>query len=267
MKKFYVLVLFVISIKSYSQIKLKIYNDKIKGGYQIFADNQEYCPVAVKIDFTLKNMSSSMGNHKIFVIPPRSERNFISELKLIKNGKYGFSYQSKFNYGNPALKIDTSYVYTLPFKATNSFKISQGYFGKGTHIRERALDFSLPIGTPIYAAREGVVVKVVDKNTKTCYKKECAKFNNVIIIFHKDGSFSDYAHIDTNSAQVKVGQQVLKGQLIAKSGNIGWSSGPHLHFCVYTQILSKRKFYETKFQFYEDGVPVVLRREGLYYLD
>lgn len=267
MKNIIIAFVTLISIKSFSQLKFKTFNEKIKGGYQVFADNDEYCPVSVKVNFTLNNMKSTKGNYKVFVIPPRSKRVFITELKVVKKGKYGFSYKTNYNYGNPLAKVDTSYVYNLPFAAKKSFTISQGYFGKRTHQGERSLDFKLPIGTDIYASREGIIVKVVDNNTKTCYKKECAKFNNEIIIYHKDGSFSNYSHINTNSAQIEIGNKVSKGQLIAKSGNIGYSSGAHLHFCVYTSQLNKRKFYETKFKIYEDGVPVVLRRKGVYYLD
>jgi murein DD-endopeptidase MepM/ murein hydrolase activator NlpD len=212
-------------------------------------------------------LKSYYGNHKIFIIPARSKRNIITTLKPEKKGRYGFRYKTKFNYGNPNHKMDTSYVYSLPFKAQKSFHISQGYFGKRTHNRERALDFALPIGTNIYAARDGVVIKVVDHNTKTCYNKECSKFNNEIIIYHNDGSFSNYLHINTNSSKVKVGEKIEKNQLIAQSGNIGWSSGPHLHFSVYTQKFKQKFYYETKFKVYKDGVPVILKREGVYYLD
>jgi murein DD-endopeptidase MepM/ murein hydrolase activator NlpD len=260
-------ILLLISLNSFSQIKLKTYHEKSSKGFLVFADNEEYCPLAVKVDFELDNMKSTNGNHRIFVIPPRAKRILISELKMIENGKFGFRYKTKSNYGNPNDKMDTSYVYSLPFKTQKSFKISQGYFGKRTHHRERALDFTLPIGTNIYAAREGVVIKVVDQNTKTCYKKECSKFNNEIIIYHNDGSFSNYVHINTNSAKVNVGEKIKKNQLIAQSGNIGWSSGPHLHFSVYTQKLERRFYYETKFKVYKDGVPLVLKREGVYYLD
>lgn len=266
MKKIVILFLFS-SIVCFGQVKLKTYYEKVKGGYVFLADNDEYCYVFVRLNFSLSNLKSSNGNNKIFVIPERSKRVLITELKAIKNGKYGFKYKTKFNFGNPASKMDTSYVYDLPFKPQKSIYISQGYFGKRTHQGQRALDFKLPIGTDIHAAREGVVIKVVDTNTRTCYKKGCEKYNNEIIIYHNDGSFSAYAHLDTNTAKVKVGQKVLKGQLIAKSGNIGYSSGPHLHFCVYTPQLNKRRFYETKFKIYEDGVPVILRREGVYYLD
>ena len=49
----------LLSTTAFSQLKLTIYNEKIATGYTIFADNDEYCPVSTKIDFELKNLSSS----------------------------------------------------------------------------------------------------------------------------------------------------------------------------------------------------------------
>ena len=255
-------------ISTYSQIKLKTYPKKTERGFEFLADNEEYCPVSVKVDFTLNNMSSSNGNNKVFVVPARTKGFVISKLKMIKSGKYSYRSKTRYNYGNH-LKVsnDTNYVYKLPFAKEKSFKISQGYYGARTHQNEKALDFSMPIGTDIYAARGGVVIKVVDKNTKTCYKKECMKYNNLILIYHKDGTFATYVHIDTNSAKVKVGDKIEKGQLIAKSGNIGWSSGPHLHFVVFNQKIGKRETLSTKFKVNEEGEPVFLKDEGVYLIN
>jgi len=248
-----------------SQIKLKAYSQKNEKEYKFLADNDEYCPVSIKVDFTLNNMTSSNGNHKIFVVPPRTKGFLISKLKRIKSGKYSFRFKTKYNYGNHLdVIIDSDFVYSLPYKKGDVFKLSQGYYGKRTHQNKNALDFSMPIGTDIYAARGGVVVKVVESNDKTCFKKECAKFNNVITIYHKDGTFSSYAHIDTNGALVGIGEIIEKGQLIAKSGNIGYSSGPHLHFEVYNQKMGKREAIKTKFKINDGKESVYLVEKEIY---
>ena len=210
-------------------------------------------------------MYSSKGNQHLFVVPARTKGAVLTELKSKKPGNYGYRFKTNFNYGN-TLKDNTEaiYNYNLPFKSGTAFKISQGYNGTKTHQNEFALDFSMPIGTPIFSIREGIVVKVVDHNTKTCYKKECSKFNNILLVYHKNGTFSEYSHIHTNSALVKPGDKITKGQLIAKSGNIGFSSGPHLHLVVFNQKIDKRETFKTKFKINDGTKAIYLEEKEMY---
>ena len=56
------------------------------------------------------------------------------------------------------------------------------------------------------------------------------------MILHDDGTMSVYAHIDLASVNVRPGLHVRAGRQIARSGNTGFSSGPHLHFAVQQNI-------------------------------
>jgi murein DD-endopeptidase MepM/ murein hydrolase activator NlpD len=85
--------------------------------------------------------------------------------------------------------------------------------------RHEGIDIPGPRGSSILASADGVVQYSGDD-----YKG----YGNLIILKHKNGLFSLYAHSKTNIA--KGGQKVLKGQLIAKLGSTGHSTGPHLHF-------------------------------------
>ena len=122
----------------------------------------------------------------------------------------------------------------------------------------------MPIGTELMAVREGVVVKVIDKNSKNCGKEECKKYNNLIIIYHPDGTFAEYTHIKQNGSKVKVGDKVSKGQLIGYSGNIGWSTGPHLHLVVFNQNLKNRKTLKTKFKIGDGSIIEYLAEKEEY---
>ncbi|WP_373941119.1 M23 family metallopeptidase [Polaribacter sejongensis] len=253
MNKYLFIFILLISYNSFSQLNFKTYFKKAENGFEFLADNNEYCPVSVEVDLELVNLSTSNGNFKTYLIPARTTGFVITTLKAIKAGSYKYNSKTRYNYGDFATKEKDiiaveEYIYNLPFKQGKKFKVSQGYNGTITHQKKNALDFLMPIGTDIYAAREGVVIKVVDHNTKTCVTKGCLEFNNFILIYHSDGTFSDYAHINTNSANVKPGDKVAKGQLIAKSGNIGWSTGPHLHFEVFKQEIIKRETLKTKFK-------------------
>ena len=55
--------------------------------------------------------------------------------------------------------------------------------------------------------------------------------NNVRIV-HADGTMAVYAHLELESVRVHVGDRVRAGQVLAASGDTGFTTGPHLHFCV-----------------------------------
>ncbi len=266
MRKRILCLFFILKLtNTFAQINIKTYSESIKDGYMCYADNNEACEVTFKVTFKLKNLRSSAGIEKTFVLPPNSKKNELSTLLSIKKRKYNFSYTTLSYYGNYLDKeYDSDYNYSLPFKNGDSIKVSQGYNGTISHQNKNQLDFKMPIGTEILSARNGTVIKVVDGNDKHCAKEECKKYNNYIIIAHNDGTFAEYAHIKRKGAKVKPGEKVEKGQLIALSGNVGWSTGPHLHFSVYFQRLQKRDFLKTKFKT-GDGSKSEFLSENQYY--
>lgn len=131
----------------------------------------------------------------------------------------------------PATIYDSNRPYALPFEKGYAADLYQGYFGTLSHEGEYSLDFLMPIGTRVLAARAGIIEKVVESNTSTCpITKNCEA--NYIYLRHSDGTQARYIHIDTNGACVQVGELVDQGDVIALSGHIGISSLPHLHFQV-----------------------------------
>ena len=85
------------------------------------------------------------------------------------------------------------------------------------------MDFSANIGTPVYATGDGVVKKV---GWQSGYGK-------IIIINHGFGYETWYAHL--NKYNVRVGQKVVRGEVIGEVGNTGKSTGPHLHYEVHVK--------------------------------
>ncbi|MFC9464623.1 M23 family metallopeptidase [Streptomyces coelicoflavus] len=88
-------------------------------------------------------------------------------------------------------------------------------------------DFAVPVGTNVVATHGGTVVKAGGNGAG-----DGPAYGNAIVIKHGNGTYSQYAHL--SKVNVKIGQVVKTGQSIAKSGNTGNSSGPHLHFEIRT---------------------------------
>ncbi len=247
---FFLITLCIYCFNSHAQkINVKTHDKSIKNGYIIYADNNEPCPVSIKLDLNLKNLKSSKGNNKIFLLPAKTKNVELTILKSIKNGKYNYSYKTKYNYGNHFQDTyNADYEYSLPFEKGSTEKVSQGYNGSSTHLNQNALDFDMKDGTNILAARDGIVIRVIDQNKKSCHSKDCQKYNNFVTIYHDDGTFAEYTHIQQDGSLVKIGDKIKVGDIIAKSGDVGWSSGPHLHFVVYLQQIGGSKTLKTKFK-------------------
>ncbi|MEK7212534.1 MAG: peptidoglycan DD-metalloendopeptidase family protein, partial [Patescibacteria group bacterium] len=90
------------------------------------------------------------------------------------------------------------------------------------------LDIGLPIGTPIFAADDGVVL-AVDNNDKSSWRKY--QYGKYVLIQHPNGLATIYAHLSRQV--VSRGDSVSRGQLIGYSGNTGYSTGPHVHLTLY----------------------------------
>lgn len=125
--------------------------------------------------------------------------------------------------GDPAAQPQ-DHLYLLPLRSA-VVRVSQAFAGHYSHGDAQnlyAVDFPVPEGTPVLAARAGQVMQVVDSIEQ----------GSLLRILHSDGSMALYAHLQTGSANVRPGQKVAAGQAVALSGNTGHSSGPHLHFVV-----------------------------------
>ena len=142
--------------------------------------------------------------------------------------------------------------------------VSQGFDGGKTHVDEEsryAIDIAMPLGTQILAARGGVVMDVEEDFNRggTDIEKYAEKANHVRIL-HDDGTMSLYAHLGLASVIVRPGAKVRRGQLIARSGNTGFSSGPHLHFAI--QQNTGMKMISLPFEFRRPDGSSAPPREG-----
>jgi murein DD-endopeptidase MepM/ murein hydrolase activator NlpD len=92
-------------------------------------------------------------------------------------------------------------------------------YGRRWGRMHQGIDIAGPIGTPVVAAADGVVITS---------EYQGGGYGNLIEIQHTDGSITRYGH--NNRIHAGVGQPVKQGQHISDMGNTGRSTGPHLHF-------------------------------------
>jgi murein DD-endopeptidase MepM/ murein hydrolase activator NlpD len=110
--------------------------------------------------------------------------------------------------------------YAMPLRS--SFRFTSA-FGSRWNRLHAGIDLAGPVGTPIYATADGVVV---DAGRESGY-------GNVVRVQHEFGFQTVYAH--QSRIRVKVGQQVSRGEQIGDMGSTGRSTGSHLHYEVRVQ--------------------------------
>jgi len=151
-------------------------------------------------------------------------------------------------------------VYQLPWEAGRAYLVTQGYLGAYSHKDAYALDFDMPQGSAVHAARAGRVSFVKEDSDKGGAEEKYLPDANVIVIHHGDGSQATYAHLRKDGAEVQVGEFVFAGDLIGYSGATGFAQAPHLHF----EVHKEGKSSEVRFAD-NSGQPPLIPREGRRY--
>lgn len=147
-------------------------------------------------------------------------------------------------------------AYRLPFATGARHRLIQGHRGKFSHGKgtndEHALDWAMPEGTPVLAARDGVVTAVRQDSRRGGADPKFKNCGNYIVVRHRDGTFAEYLHLQAQGARVRLGDPVSTGQLLGLSGNTGHSTVPHLHFAVFRTIDGRTR----------ETLPVTFRTAG-----
>lgn len=203
-------------------------------GYQAWADNLLAGPIEVRLDVARGPVPASQP-----ALPARASvaagSSTLVAILQAPAGHAGWLRLRLRGIPGSANARPQDVAYRRPVAATEAC-IDQGFEGGFSHrdaANRYALDFAVPEGTPVLAARAGVVMQIRDGfrqgGLNRAHDLDRA---NLIRILHDDGSMGLYAHLAPGGAQVRLGQRVLAGQRIGLSGNTGYSSGPHLHFAV-----------------------------------
>ncbi len=219
--------------------EVSIRNRGSKRHPQLFVVNPFHGPVNIRLQLTeadnIVTEPPLPDNRLDIVLPGQYEGDilFISPEDTRRGWRWG--YEFNWELGDPAAAHAPSGPYRLPFKIAGSALVGQAFNGGTTHNDPQnryAVDIGLPVGTPVLAARGGVVMDTENSFSDGQAKAKYVQRNNYVRILHDDGTMAVYAHLKRGSLRVRPGQRVQRGQIIARSGNSGFSTGPHLHFAV-----------------------------------
>jgi hypothetical protein len=169
------------------------------------------------------------------VLPAQTEQRLLKVRATDPTLGFTFRLSYKPMIGPPLKQLPPEFNYYPPFPLGLQFPISQGFDNDQTHTEthsQYAVDIVMPIGTPILAARAGLVMDMEDDFHGGAQTERYLLRSNQVRILHDDGTMAVYAHLQPNSLRVKEGARVNRGQWIANSGNTGFSNGPHLHFVI-----------------------------------
>jgi len=199
------------------------------------AENLESADVTATFDLGLVNLRGSTSFPFTTTLTPHQTIEAFSLSPIDEAQEWHFSLTNAYTLGSSRAVHDDSYVYALPYSAGQAFLVTQADDGAFSHTgpERHAIDWQMPEGTPVLAARAGIVVETKDDSSVGGPDRSFENCANYIMIQHCDGTIGNYAHLMQHGVKVKVGQTVKVGEVIGLSGNTGFSGGPHLHFSVF----------------------------------
>lgn len=230
---------FEVAAEPHKMVSMRQGGLKHKPSYHFF--NHYHGPAELEVSLTDgMNVKTEPPLPARVVLPAQTEKQVVT---FEANDPYqAFRYRLAYIMvpGPPVERLPEDVDFYPPFPAGMEFPISQGIDELTTHDMEGnqyAVDITMPTGTPVLAARTGVVMDLEDDFHGGGKQEErFLKRANYVRILHDDGSMGVYAHLQPGSAQVYPGARVPAGTWIANSGNTGYSSGPHLHFVIQLNV-------------------------------
>ena len=214
---------------------VKVTTKRAGGVTHFFVENDELCEITMSFELGLVNLKGSTNFPYTATFPAGkvTEAFTLTPNDCATNWEY--NYTNYYKLGSSCAQHEDNVVYQLPYAAGSRYKVTQGYNGSFSHKGSNlyAIDWQMPEGTPVLAARGGVVVKVKDDSNTGGSSMKYDPYNNYVLIRHDDGTLGHYCHLQKGGVNVKPGQMVKTGDRIARSGNTGFSSGAHLHFSVF----------------------------------
>ncbi len=207
-----------------------------EGGSVLAVANLTGGPVEVELTLAeADNVDTRPALPARFVLEARQQRELVRVDIADRHRDASYRVEAAAVPGDPRTTPEPA-SYLLPLASGTRYAVSQAFGGDFSHTDEQnwhAVDLGVAEGTPVLAARDGVVVQVErDFFEGGTDRERLAARANYVRIMHPDGTMAVYAHLAFESVRVRPGEIVLAGQHIGDAGATGFATGPHLHFTV-----------------------------------
>ena len=202
---------------------------------QIGFHNRRPYPVVLRLRLWGENIEVTPAPDRVLTLAGGTQLWVAKAQAAQRQQAWEYRYQYHWVLGRLDAKHEQEYLYRLPFAVGRQYPVLQGFNGRYSHqgLDRYAVDFDVPEGTAIHAARAGVVADLENRQRGFDPTFPCESEANYVAILHNDGTTSEYYHLQYGGVRVTLGQRVARGQFLGLSGNTGCSNQPHLHFAVY----------------------------------
>jgi len=182
-----------------------------------YVENDELCEITMSFELGLRNLTPNRGAALTATFPAQATTEAFSLEPRDEDAPWEYSYTNYFKLGSNVAVHDDNHVYQLPYAAGAKYKVTQAYGGTFSHkgSNKYAIDWQMPEGTPVLAARGGVVVKVKDDSKTGGPNIKYDPYNNYVLIRHDDGTLGHYCHLQKGGVCVSPGQ-IVKTEIASR---------------------------------------------------